>query len=207
MPAIELVMRKKNIMLTIWLALPITIVSLLMVWIFYSLDKERLMADAPPVGAGAGDTGNANALGQWLAGRDADAISRALDARREGRAIDPREWPGGVELRIWLDEESQSEDPLLLTVIHDEQGRYTTAGVGQPVDGWITKVITQENLKGSFFVVCSSIPIRTPDGMFDDEGNKLRVMQIESQIPQLSLQVSDPMTVEVRMGSVYEESP
>ena len=114
-------MKKKNIALTIWLLLPITIVSLLMVWIFVSLDKDRLMDDAVPYGAGAGDTGNANALGEWLAGRDADEVSRAVDARREGRAINPFDWPGGVLISI--PDEYISEDSLELVITYNEIDR------------------------------------------------------------------------------------
>ncbi len=114
-------MIKKNIALTIWLLLPITIVSLLMAWIFISLDTDRLMDDAVPYGAGAGDTGNANALGEWLAGRDADEVSRAVDARREGRAIDPLEWPGGVLISI--PDEYISEGSLELVITYNEIDR------------------------------------------------------------------------------------
>ena len=94
--AILLAVTKKNILLTIWLALPLTIVSLLMVWIFYSLAKDRLMDDAVPYGAGAGDTGNGNAIGEWLAGHNADAISLPVKARRQGAALAPRVVPGRV---------------------------------------------------------------------------------------------------------------
>ena len=89
--------RKQTVILTAWLVLPFLCLALIMAWIFISLDKDRLMNE-PPVGAGAGDTGNANALGQWIAGRDPDAISRANEARREHRAVEPFDWPGGVLL-------------------------------------------------------------------------------------------------------------
>jgi|GEM_PF-1899661 len=89
-------MRKQTVILTTWLTLPFIILTLLMVWIFISLDKDKLMADAPPVGAGAGDTGNANALGQWIAGRDPDEVSRANEARRQGTLVNPFSWPGGT---------------------------------------------------------------------------------------------------------------
>ncbi|MFK7759527.1 MAG: hypothetical protein AB8C13_06245 [Phycisphaerales bacterium] len=91
-------MRKQTLMLTTWLGMPFLCLTLIMLWIFVTLDKDKLMSDAAPVGAGAGDAGNANALGQWIAGRDANAISDADRARREGIAIDPFSWPGGVLL-------------------------------------------------------------------------------------------------------------
>jgi len=178
-----------------------------MVWIFYSLDKDRLMADAVPIGAGAGDTGNANALGQWLAGRDPDAVSRALEARREGRAIDPREWPGGVEIQIRIDSAMSDDVRLMLTLIQDEEGRYTSTGLGPKADGHYTKGFTQEQLKGSFFVICESLPNRVANGFTDETGRLLRIVEIEPQIPDPNLQVSEPMVVEVRIDSVYEESP
>jgi len=91
-------MRKQTLILTAWLAMPFLCITFIMTWIFVTLDKDKLMADSPPVGAGAGDTGNANALGQWLAGRDPDQISKANQARREHTAINPFNWPGGTQL-------------------------------------------------------------------------------------------------------------
>lgn len=93
-------MRRKNLILTLYLASPIAVFAGLYVLIFVTLDKEKLMADSPAIGAGAGDTGDANAIGQWLAGRDPDAVSLATKARREGLLIDPRDWPGGIELVV-----------------------------------------------------------------------------------------------------------
>jgi len=60
-------MRRQNVLLSIWLTLPILIIGLLIWAIALSLaDPPRKMT---PVGAGAGDTGGANAIGQALAGR------------------------------------------------------------------------------------------------------------------------------------------
>lgn len=93
-------MRRKNLILTLYLASPIAVFAGLYVLIFVTLDKDKLMADSPAIGAGAGDTGDANAIGQWLAGRDPDAVSLANKAKREGLLIDPRDWPGGIELVV-----------------------------------------------------------------------------------------------------------
>ncbi len=49
-------------MLTLYLASPIVVFAMLVLLIFVTLDKDKLMADSPAVGAGAGDTGDANAL-------------------------------------------------------------------------------------------------------------------------------------------------
>ncbi len=87
-------------MLTLWFIAPLAVFAGLYALIFITLDKEKLMADSPAIGAGAGDTGDANAIGQWLAGRDPDAVSLANKAKREGLLIDPRDWPGGIELVI-----------------------------------------------------------------------------------------------------------
>lgn len=119
-------MRKQSLILTAWLALPFICLTILMVWIFTSLDKDKLMADAPPVGAGAGDTGNANALGQLLAGRDPDEISSANQARRDGTAIDPFNWPGGT-LLTFTHTNSTDRDPTSLEarVVLESKGRIT----------------------------------------------------------------------------------
>jgi len=117
-------MRKQTLILTGWLTLPFLTLALLMVWIFTSLDKDKLMADAPPVGAGAGDTGNANALGQWLAGRDPDEVSKANDARRSGAAVDPFDWPGGT-LLTFNHQPPTDRDPSTLEarVVLETQGK------------------------------------------------------------------------------------
>ncbi|GJM18674.1 MAG: hypothetical protein DHS20C14_08870 [Phycisphaeraceae bacterium] len=80
---------RKNVLLTLWLLFPITVVGVLMWAIFASLGSPRAM-DVPAVGPGAGDTGGANALGEWLAGNDPNAVDPAL-------------WPGGVEIHLPLE--------------------------------------------------------------------------------------------------------
>ncbi|MEZ6241835.1 MAG: hypothetical protein R3B57_02230 [Phycisphaerales bacterium] len=56
---------KQNVLLTIWLVLPWIIIGLLIYWIFVSFQKGPAMHE-PGVGAGAGDTGGANAIGEML---------------------------------------------------------------------------------------------------------------------------------------------
>ena len=206
--------KKKNIMLTIWLLLPITIVSLLMVWIFWSLDKERLMADAVPIGAGAGDTGNANALGQWLAGRDPDAVSDALAARRAGRAINPSDWPGGIKIRLSSSLLNSYPDSNWVSCLFDEEGiRYVQAFSNTDAD-LVERTYDQSVLKNSriFFspngLTDSTHQDRSSSTpLYDNDGRELKAISLVPQIPDPNLQVSDPMVIEVRLDSVYEESP
>ena len=94
---------KKNLLLTLWLIAPIAVVTLLCVWIFTSFERGPAM-NAPGRGVGAEDTGGANALGEWLAGRDPDEVQRIKRDLREGVLIDPRTWPGGVEFRVTTNE-------------------------------------------------------------------------------------------------------
>lgn len=126
--------RKQTFILTMWLGMPFLCLTLIMVWIFVTLDKDKLMSDAVPIGAGAGDTGNANALGQWIAGRDADAISDADRARREGIAIDPFSWPGGVLLTFDHDRIDGliDESPKLTARIMITAGDVVTVFVRHP---------------------------------------------------------------------------
>jgi len=194
-------------MLTIWLALPITIVTLLMVWIFYSLDKDRLMSDAVPIGAGAGDTGNANALGQWLAGRDANAISRALDARREGRAIDPRDWPGGVTIKIPLSSFGVNPESTMLVFVDDQSLEVLTQDMTDDRNGYRVLELSQEEAQGFFFYATTLEPTLLGSKVVDSAGRILKPIIFDLQIPGSSQQVADPISVEVNLNSVFEESP
>lgn len=63
-------MRKQNVLLTVWLIAPILIVVFLCYWILLSLQTGPKM-HAAPIGAGAGQTGGANAIGDYLASRRA----------------------------------------------------------------------------------------------------------------------------------------
>lgn len=202
-------MKKKNILLTIWLLLPITIVSLLMVWIFYSLDKDRLMDDAVPYGAGAGDTGNANAIGEWLAGHDADEISLAVKARREGLMIDPRDWPGGMEVRVvGLSAETgvppyfaiyyQSGKQDMLPSTRDS-GSVFSARIDYGADERVQEIYfllepdgVQTNLDQDAQGMSSSV--------VSVDGEPIEPLDLEPRIPEPSLQTTDPMVIEVRLA-------
>lgn len=200
-------MKKKNIYLTIWLALPITIVSLLMVWIFYSLDKDRLMADSPPVGAGAGDTGNANALGQLLAGRDPDEVAAALEARRNGQLIKPSDWPGGITIKIPISAFGDLPQSTMLVFVDDQSLEVLSQDMIADDAGFVSLDVSQPDLRGFFFYATTTEPTLVGNKVVDAQGRTLRAILFDQQIPDPNLQVSEPMLVEVRMDSVYEESP
>lgn len=89
---------RKNIILTVWLLLPILVVGLLIAGIFITYKSGRKM-EARPIGQGRADTGGANALGEWLAGNDPNETERMARDLREGRLIDPLDWPAGVVLK------------------------------------------------------------------------------------------------------------
>jgi enterochelin esterase-like enzyme len=57
------VRKKNNLVLTMYLATPIVLLGVVLLAIKYS----RPAMNAPPIGAGAGDTGGANAIGEYLA--------------------------------------------------------------------------------------------------------------------------------------------
>jgi len=199
--------KKKNIYLTIWLLLPMTIVSLLMVWIFYSLDQDRLMDDAVPVGAGAGDTGDANAIGELLAGHDPNAISFAIRARREQRLIDPRDWPGGVKISIpTLAFGPSPQAPVLIVVSIQtlKSHRYPLAGNAA---GMRSVALTHKQIEDSILYASDTGGGTQSGRMRDDQGRLLAELPVTMQAPDQTLQTSEPMVVEIRMGSVYEDSP
>ncbi len=200
-------MKKKNIYLTIWLVLPIVIVSSLIAWIFYSLDKDRLMADAVPYGAGAGDTGNANALGQWLAGRNPDEVAAALKARRNGYAINPVDWPGGVMVKIPALAFGEEVESAMLVFVDDQSLEVLAQEMVTDDAGFVTLEISHGDAQGFFFYATTSEPMLLGNKIVDADGRALRPIEFGLQIPDPNLQVSDPMVVEVRIDSVYEELP
>ncbi len=192
-------------MLTIWLLMPMTTVALLMVWIFVSQNKERLMDDAVPVGAGAGDTGNANALGEWLFGHDPDAISIANRARREHLMIDPRDWPGGVELRVPISAfgEPAPEHPTA-SIIDDDTGDAISISMANTGDGFVRAAIENDQLKrGTRFVLSDGGPDRDGAGFVDGQGRGLAEMSFSPQIPKTDHQVDDPLVMTLRIDTVY----
>ena len=71
--------RSKQWLLTAWLIGPFAAVVLLVVVIAYR-DPSSIRMFAPAVGAGAGRTGGANAIGELLAGNDARHNANAADA-------------------------------------------------------------------------------------------------------------------------------
>jgi len=73
----------KKFLLTLWLAAPIVLVAILCAWIVLSLRAGPKM-HAEPVGAGAGDAGGANALGEWLERRAETGVVTLIIEDRTG---------------------------------------------------------------------------------------------------------------------------
>jgi hypothetical protein len=92
MPVVRRKGAAKNLVLTAWLVLPLAMVAGVTWYVVAMYSKPKVM-NAPAVGAGAGDTGGANALGERLAGRDPDAVRREKRAEaqeaREQHAPEP----------------------------------------------------------------------------------------------------------------------
>ena len=77
---------RKRILLTIWLSLPFIAISILLLSIGHNLRMGPAMEN-PRVGVGAGDTGGANAIGEWFFGSRIDQTSELADAHRGPTAI------------------------------------------------------------------------------------------------------------------------
>jgi hypothetical protein len=200
-------MRRKNLLLTLWLIAPIAVFAGLYALIFVTQDKEKLMADAKPIGAGAGDTGDANAIGQWLAGRDPDAVSLATKAKRERLMISPYDWPGGVRLIFNPELFAPNPDAIWGLCVFDSNGMdsITSIDPGEP-----ELVLAQQDL-GRRRIYISPAGFTDPlhanrsDSMplYDRGMNELRPILLEPQIPARDLDVQDPMPVYVALDSVY----
>lgn len=205
-------MSKKNIILTLWLISPIATFAGLYVLIFVTLDKDRPMADAVPYGAGAGDTGDANAIGQWLAGRNPDAVSLATKAKREGLMISPYDWPGGVRVMFNAELFAAYPNADWSYCIFDQDGmNFVTS-----IDPSEPEVVLAQSELGRSRIYISPAGFTDPlhadrsDSMplYDRDMNELLPVLLEPQIPSRDLNVQDPMPVFVALDSVYsEQSP
>ena len=69
---------KRRIFLIVFLAMPMLLLSVLFWIIAASVGQTPAMSNSR-VGVGAGDTGGANALGEWLAGRDVAEVRDGMD--------------------------------------------------------------------------------------------------------------------------------
>ena len=208
-------MSRKNIMLTLFLASPIVVVIGLVMMIFVSLDKEKLMADSPAIGAGAGDTGDANALGQWLAGRDPDAVSLAVKAKRERLMISPRDWPGGIRLLIPTKLLSSENEKPWAMCLFDKSGSTFTRVLNETGVEFIEVELSQEQIgKRKVFIsprgFTDPLHSNRSNSMphYDASGRELNPVALEPRIPSRDLDVQDPMPVQIFFESVYrDESP
>lgn len=106
---------RKNVLLTLWLVLPFVVVAVIFAWVFTSFRSGRDEKYAP-IGAGAGDAGGANAIGQWLEGEHPRPLA------------DPHTWPGGIELLAPVDAAPWLADPDAdprVIAVHEDPGEKT----------------------------------------------------------------------------------
>ena len=203
LPPLPSPMRKQTIILTAWLAMPFLCITLIMTWIFVTLDKDRLMNE-PPVGAGAGDTGNANALGQWLAGRDPDQISKANDARREHTAINPFNWPGGTQL-TFTHTPPQGRNPATLEariVLTSQEKKTILIRHPKPLSSDPTNTtwtITLDKIGPNLTTAQIAVGYRTDDS--ESSTWPLSPIDLAPVYPNDTL-ASDPITIELRINVV-----
>lgn len=203
-------MRTQTVLFTAWLLLPIAIIAGLMVWIFHSMDKDRLMADAPAVGAGAGDTGGANALGQLIAGRDPDAVERALRARREGRAIAPGAWPGGMRLLVPESAFVADPDEPLVVAFDRAAGSITTTPLLPVGDGSEASTVLDaliqypDALNRTLFVSPGPVTIDA-DTLRGPSGRPLAPLRLRPRVPGPDLSMSEPMRVTLEGAPVRSD--
>ena len=86
--------RKSQILLTIWFSIPVLLIAGLMYALAYSIDHGPAW-NPKRVGAGAGDTGGANAIGEYLRGRyrEVPEVPDQDDSDSEADSTDDPEQP------------------------------------------------------------------------------------------------------------------
>ncbi|MEM7623224.1 MAG: hypothetical protein AAF235_08465 [Planctomycetota bacterium] len=111
---------KNPVALTLFLLSPLAVVGGIVWWISVSLNVDRAM-EAEDRGAGANDTGGANAIGEWLAGRDPDVVEQRNRAVRTGDAM----YPADVDVPILLatlPPPAVGRDAGLVAVLRERRG-------------------------------------------------------------------------------------
>ncbi|KAA0212991.1 MAG: hypothetical protein DYG94_13545 [Leptolyngbya sp. PLA3] len=127
-------MRISKSLLTLWLIAPIAAVAVLSVWIVLSMRGEPWM-NAPPVGAGAAQTGGANALGEWLAHRnEASQIRVVVEDRSEDSS-------GGLRLFLAHRANDWKGEPMTATT----PGRWEWTGSSADLDEGFEVIRTGED--------------------------------------------------------------
>ncbi len=118
--------RKQNVILTAWLSAPILAVALLCYWIVVSLQTGPKMNE-PAVGAGHGQTGGANAIGELLSARRGQAKLSLVIDDRTGLASEEYPLLIGLEVNAWMGE----------PMVFSGNGRWTWDGqAGQVKQGF-----------------------------------------------------------------------
>lgn len=189
---------RQRLLLTGWLVLPILVFAGLVGWIFVTKGSPKAMNE-PPVGAGAGDTGGANAIGEMLSGRDPNMVERANIARRQNLPVDPFWWPGGTEVVVdapgadqvsigWLDPESSVMRAVVLR--RDRP------------DGSVWSRVMVENRppEGSpIFISTTGLLQRIQSGRQEvlDEGGELLLPRVVRPVDTTGVLASDPIRVEL----------
>lgn len=188
---------RKNLWLTVWLALPILVFSGLVAWIFLTFSRPQAM-HATPVGPGAGDTGGANALGEWLAGRDPDSVERANIARREGHAVDPFTWPGGTEVVV----PAPAGDPVTIAWVDPRTGLLRAVAMTRTGDAWHAVMHEVRPPAGvPVYLSVRGIEMRIREGrarVTDADGLLLMPMVVAPVVPGDTL-TPDPLRVELAL--------
>lgn len=168
--------RKKNLILTLWLCLPFAVLATILAIIFLSYGKQSM--NARPVGQGAGDTGGANAIGEWLAGNDPDQQDRTARDLREGRLIDPLLWKPGLTLSIPQHQAEKSSrylfawDGVEPPVLHLTADPGTDASITKPASFF--NAIYAKGLPGAGLYLASTARVKPEAGRLTDaDGNFL----------------------------------
>lgn len=190
---------RKNVLLTVWLLLPLIVVGGLTWWIFRSFaagPPEKL----PPVGAGAGDAGGANAIGLWL----------------RPDAVDPRDWAGGVELTFPVDAVPDRDAPgtdvsAILVVGGPEAPSLRVWRPHRRADEYVL-TLTRADLEGVSGVYVSPAPGASTAvengvvGVSDASGRALRQL-LPASVETGETARSDPLAIDLGISSVYADEP
>ena len=105
--------RGRQLILSLFLLTPALIVAGIM-WYFAAIGGAGHM-DVPPIGAGAGSTGGANAIGELLSGHRANHAALPPESSKAGGAAAASDEPKMIRAEDW--------DGGILLIVEDQIGR------------------------------------------------------------------------------------
>ena len=203
--------------MAIFLIAPVAVVGVIVWIIIASLGAQT--NGTQPRGAGAGDTGGANAIGEMLAGNDPEQIERGNQQRRRGELRDPWDWPAGFtvtvhdralglssedtalrpELILWPGPGTPESDWVRVPFEPQQDGRWAATIGPDRIDAFTSLA---QGTDGGGQILIGVGQIRAADGQLVGPRGPLRPITLD-EVSAAGTDDRQPLRIELDIASVY----